>query len=206
MSLKQTIAPTEEPITLQDAKDFLRVDGLEDDDLITSLIVSARQRAETITRRALITQTFALKADDFPCWLGNGWWRFDGRNWPQNAIVLPMPAASVTSIQYRDSAGVLQTMLTSDYVVDTDNEPARITLPVLGVWPVALWQASVVTITFTAGYGAAAAVPDGVKTAIKMLVAHWYDNRSPVVTGTIATKLPLTVEALLDPFCWGSYA
>lgn len=37
---------------------------------------------------------------------------------------------------------------------------------------------------------------------IKMLVGHWYENRASVVTGTIATQLPLGVEMLLRTIKW----
>src|SRR3954471_23227089 len=103
MGLKQTVAPAIEPVTLQEAKDFARVDGLEDDGLIASLIVTARQLAELATRRALITQTWVLKADAFPRARGNGGWRFARRNAPDDSIRLPLPPLqSVTSIRYVD--------------------------------------------------------------------------------------------------------
>lgn len=38
--------------------------------------------------------------------------------------------------------------------------------------------------------------PD-VEQAALMLVAHWYENREAVVTGTIATPIPIGVERLL---------
>lgn len=37
---------------------------------------------------------------------------------------------------------------------------------------------------------------------IKMMVAHWYENRASVVTGTIATEMPLGVEIMLRPIKW----
>lgn len=200
-SLRQTVAPTVEPITLQDAKDFLRVDQVNDDDLITSLIVGARQRVETILRRALVTQTLRLKADRFPVYCGNNAWEFNGRSIRQNAILLPMPPVqSVSSITYLDSAGASQTFDTGSYVVDTDGEPARITLAYGACWPITQCVSGAVTVTFVAGYGLADAVPEGIKTAMKFLVSHWYENRSAA-----ADAVPPTVNAILDPFRWGSY-
>jgi len=206
MSLKQTVAPETEPITLQDARDYLRVDLVDDDDLITSLIVAARTRVETIIRRPLITQTWRMKADRFPWYLGNGWYEFGGQNHQRDGMYLPLPPLiSVSSVTYLDENGDTQTLSTSDYVVSTDSEPARITLAVDANWPSTQCVADAVTITFTCGYGTSADVPDGIKTAIKMLVSHWYENRVPIVTGTIASDIPMTVDALLDPFRWGSY-
>jgi len=37
-----------------------------------------------------------------------------------------------------------------------------------------------------------------VKHAVKMLVAHWYENRRAVVTGTTPVQVPIAVESLLS--------
>ncbi len=58
--------PASEPVTLADAKTFLRVDHDADDVLIGSLIAAARRLVETATRRALITQTWRLVRDAWP--------------------------------------------------------------------------------------------------------------------------------------------
>ena len=48
-----------------------------------------------------------------------------------------------------------------------------------------------------AGYGSSASdVPENIKTAMKQLVAHWYDNRE-LVTNVSVNKIPVTVNALL---------
>ena len=46
-----------EPITLTEAKNFLRVDGSDDDALIGALISAAREMCEQYTRRILVTTT-----------------------------------------------------------------------------------------------------------------------------------------------------
>lgn len=40
---------------------------------------------------------------------------------------------------------------------------------------------------------------DELHAAQKLMVGHWFENRESVVTGTIATELPMTVEWLLQP-------
>ena len=42
--------------------------------------------------------------------------------------------------------------------------------------------------------------PASVKVAIMMLVAQWYNTRESAVTGTITSKMPFAVDALLQPF------
>jgi uncharacterized phiE125 gp8 family phage protein len=45
-STRLVTAPTSEPVALEDAKLWLRIDGDDEDSLILSLISSARQKAE----------------------------------------------------------------------------------------------------------------------------------------------------------------
>ena len=49
--------PSVEPISLADAKQYLRVDFSDDDMVIANIIIRAREYAEQITGRALATQT-----------------------------------------------------------------------------------------------------------------------------------------------------
>jgi uncharacterized phiE125 gp8 family phage protein len=201
MNTKLITPPAVEPVELQDVKDFARVDNLEDDDMLSSLLMTAREAAELITRRAFLTQTWRLTAYEFPRGLGNGIWRFGGRNSKRCEIALPYPPLqSVTSIEYLDSGGVLQTMDPADYIVHTDSEPGRITLPELAIWPVTAWVADAVTITFVAGYGDSANdLPASVKTYIKMKTARLYDGGGDPSTEDM-------LKAILSPLLWGSYS
>lgn len=58
--------PTSEPITLKQAKDFLRVDGTDDDDLITSLVQAAREAVEVFTGRSFCYKGYLMTLDAFP--------------------------------------------------------------------------------------------------------------------------------------------
>jgi uncharacterized phiE125 gp8 family phage protein len=177
-------APTVEPVTVNEARDFLRIDFDDDEVLVGALITAAREYVEGYTERALVNQTWTVKMDDF---------------WGDCVLELPYPPlSSVTSITYVDTDGASQTVATATYTVDTDSEPGRIYLAYGKTWPTARSERNAVTITFVAGYGAAAsAVPDRAKTAIKMLVGDMYENRETVLTGTIVAEIP-TVKRLLD--------
>lgn len=66
-SLTQTLAPTQEPITLSEAKQYLRVSDTAEDAYITECIGLARQLAESYTRRSFITQRWKYTCDgDLP--------------------------------------------------------------------------------------------------------------------------------------------
>jgi len=186
MSLTIVTPPAEEPVTLTEAKNHLRVDLSDDDSLISALIVAAREHAEAITRRAFITQTLKLSMDAFP--VNNG------------PIYVPMPPLqSVNSLKYFDTDGVEQTLTEgTDYLVDNESEPGRITPAPDTGWPATQNRPNAVSVEFVAGFGDASKVPQGIKQAILLMVGHWYENREAVtMQGNNAGELPMAVDSLL---------
>jgi uncharacterized phiE125 gp8 family phage protein len=154
------------------------------DPLLNSFIKTARLAAENITRRALITQTLELVLDAFP----------------PAGIFLPLPPLqSVTSVKYIDEDGVEQTLSTDLYDVDTDSEPGKVVLESGESWPTTYDQVNAVRVRYVAGYGAASAVPEDVKTWMKLRVGTMYENREAIITGTITSDVPRDfVDGLLD--------
>ena len=202
MPIQLVTPPTEEPVSLLEAKLHLRVDFDEDDMLIASLITAARQAAETLTGRQLTTARWRQVLDCFPGPSLMGVSAGQAFTLPGHAIVLAKaPVQSVVSINYLDMGSVNQTMPASTYTVDAACEPARIT-PVFGqIWPVCLPQIGAVSVTFDAGYGTAAQVPEGIKSWIKLRVGSLYAHREEVAAlsrGRIES-LPF-IDGLLDPY------
>ena len=155
MPLQILQEPAAEPLSLFDAKLHLRVDIPDDDALISALISSVRQYAETITRRAFIQQTWRYVIDSFPgpTLTGVPW----GKTFtlPQHAIEIEKSRVQqVTAINYLDMSGNPQVMPAAQYVVDYSSEPCRIT-PVFGqIWPIPLPQIGACNVQFVAGYAA----------------------------------------------------
>ena len=201
MPLQLVTPPAGEPVSLAEAKQHLRVDGGDDDLLIGSLITAARQAAETKTGRQLITARWKLLLDAFP---GPLMQSATGASFslPGHAILLAKcPVQSVVSIEYMDMNGATQVMPAGDYVLDVACEPARIT-PVFGkTWPPTLPQMGAVSVTFDAGYGTASAVPEGLKSWIKLRVGSLYGHREEmsVLSRGRIDSLPF-VDGLLDGF------
>lgn len=201
--LKLITPPALEPLTLVQGRKHLRLTASgsplahPEDDLVSAAIAAARRRVENHTHRALVTQAWMLELD----------------RWPDNGhIVLPKPPLmSVESIQYVDLAGDAQTLDPDLYQVLRPTGPAadrgevipayQAVLPSMRCYPGSL------LISFTAGYGSGgspddsvANIPEDIKSAMKLLLGHYYENRQAVITGTIATELPAAVDALLSNY------
>lgn len=184
------------------------------DSFLLSLIQTARDYAETMTRKRFVTQSWKLTLDLFPpayidsfrapmLQMQGGpvpmvgspinleWIRWIG-------IELPNPPLqSVTSIKYLDTTGVQQTLDPSLYRVDTSGERGIVT-PAFGKsWPTAYQVTGAVEITFVCGFGDPSAVSPKIKHAMKMLCAHWYSQRELFVTKRFALEVPMAVDALL---------
>ena len=159
-----------------------------EDDLITALIVGARQDCEDFQKRAYITQVWDLWLDSFP-----------RTNWIQIPLPQLQSGASTPVITFFDVDDSESTFSADEYFVDTQSEPGRIVLNFGDQWPQDILRpANGVKIRFTAGYGDAATdVPQNTKLGIRLLIAHLYENRE--ATSPIAiTELPLGVKYLLS--------
>jgi uncharacterized phiE125 gp8 family phage protein len=184
-ALTLSSGPSEEPVTLTEAKTHLRVTEPDDDTYIESLITAARQMAESFTGRALVTQTWVLTLDRFP---GSS----------AVPIEIPLPELqSISSITYNDSNGDSQTWASSNYTVDIKNKPGRV-LPIqTASYPTTQGHINDVTVTFVAGYGSASSVPETIKQAIKIYIGHLYERREETIVGAVATLIPEGAKALL---------
>ena len=187
MALVLVTGPASEPVSKEEAKAHLRVDGTDDDSYITALITTARRHVEAILRRALMPQTWKLVLD----------------SWPTDIVKFAKPPlTSVSSVTYLDENGDSQTFASTNYVVDTAGEPGRLTLAKDASWPTdELYTLGAVQIQFVAGYADVDAVPQEYKQAILLLVGHFYENREAVVAaqGANIQELPMAVMALLMP-------
>jgi len=178
--------PATEPLGLDDVKAHLRIDGDDEDVLLESLIATSRSHVEAALGMALITQQ----------------WRWQADCWPSSGLVelMTRPLQSVSRIAVLSESGDETLIDPVDYIVDASGATARITAR-SGSWPPPGAKLGGIEIDFWAGYGDAATdVPEPIRQALKLLVAHWYEVRNPVHIGTNATRVPDTVSALLMPY------
>lgn len=178
--------PALEPVTLAEAKAQLRVDGTDEDGLIQSLITAARLHTETLTGRALITQTWRMVLD----------------NWPRtNVLTIPLgPLQQVTELRVYEDEDVLVTIQPTEYLVETVGIPARLAMRGHQNWPRPGRPIGGIEIDLTVGYGDLADdVPRSLRQAILQIVGHWFANREAVGLGVGAVHVPATVDALIAP-------
>lgn len=168
-------------LTLAAAKVFLRVEGSDEDALITDLITSATAHIEQLTGRSICGQEWELSASSFT-----------------DEFLLPNgPVRSVEAFTYEPGTGDPVAVDAGLYEVDLVSDPARVLRRSGAVWPNPASSASAVKISYLAGYEA---VPAPLRQAVLLLVGHWYTNREAVVTGTIATEIPLGVDQLIHNY------
>jgi len=155
-----------------------------EDTYLTSLITAAREYCEDFQGRAYITQSWELALPYFPSEI----------EIPKGNLI------TVDSITYKNSAGITTPLTVAiDYITSIRGIVGRV-VPTYGKsWPsFTPFPLDAVIVTFTCGYGAAADVPEKVIQAMKLLIAHWYENRAPLSrTMVVQKELSFTLSALL---------
>ncbi len=187
MPLILTAGPATEPVSLEEAKAHCRIDSDAEDTLVSSLILAARLHVEQALGVALISQSWALYLD----------------HWPDKPYTeLPLaPLISIDAVRLYSPSGSWMTLDASLFYADTVSRRPRLARAGTQAWPVPGRDLNGIEIAFTAGHGANAEdVPEPLRHAIRLLVAHWYEAREPVSIGDDAELVPLTVASLLAPY------
>jgi len=192
-SVEYVTPPQSEPVSLVELKNHLRVEHDLDDDEITSLGKAARTLTEQYTSQRWVTQSLAVCFSEF-C----------------TPVELPVsPVQSVASVQYYDANGTLTTLDAAEYQTWLAHLPPRISPAPAGVWPnTQAGKDNAVRVEVVAGYGAASAVPDGAKAAIRLAVGYWYTSRGDGVDPNGRAEslgLPPAAKRLLDLLDTGTY-
>ena len=161
MTLFRTVDPAVEPVSLVEAKAHLRIAHDSEDELISGLIRAAREEVERATGLALIDQSWRLTLDA----------------WPRTGLVLleRAPVRTLLSVTVFDGDGGASVLPPESFELDAISRPARL---YLAMRPAPATALNGIEIDFTAGFGEAGTdVPDLLKRAMLILVAHWYEFR-----------------------------
>lgn len=200
---ERTVAPTINPISLEEAKRQLREEDTEYDTEIGELVDIATQHMDGpygVLGRAIVTQTWQVKTD------------FPARSGVNGAIPIKLGhLQSVESITYRDANDEVQTLASSAYGVITGERGCI--YPVGGLaWPeTANNRVEPVTITVVVGYpddgtspltdaAIRANIPAGIRQALKLHVSHMFEIRDIVAMGGgSVAEVPMSYDSLIAP-------
>jgi len=165
-------APDTPPVSTTEAKAHLRVTHSTDDTYIAALVDSARLTVEARAGIKLYTQTVELRADSF---IEPRLADFMSRDIISLRVA---PVQSVDSVKHYSSDDVDTTISSSDYWTDLVSVPCRVQIK--DSWPSTNERIGNVRIRLTAGWPTADEIPEIFKTAIKLLIGHYYENREEV--------------------------
>jgi uncharacterized phiE125 gp8 family phage protein len=192
-----TVPPAELPVTLAEVKTYLRVTNSAEDGILSGLIQAVVNELENYTGRFFISRTVMGEYDRLE------WSKFERFSF---AELRRSPLGAVTSVSVIEDGG------TTDVTTDTELKDtagyARVLFPEMLPTP-KINEPRPLQIVFTAGYGDATAVPEEIKTAIKMGVNFYFRNRgdcgaecgnnkasqSPVIQGALSNYKILTTFA-----------
>lgn len=176
--------PVAEPLTLAEVKAHLRLDGSEEDALLTSLITTAREHLQRETGLCLLAQSWRLYLD----------------RWPASSIlrIVKSPVQAIQKIVVYDAEGAAAEVSLEDHLLDGESRPARLWLRTP---PQPGRAVNGIEIDFAAGYGEAATdVPDTLKRAMSLHIGHMFAFRGAVSPDQQPAGIPDGYERLIAPF------
>ncbi len=180
------LTPVTSPVTLERAKNHLRVEIAEDDDLISGYLLAATAFAEAHVALIFTPADFELT--------------FDG--WSECLDIHPAPVTGISRISYLGAAGGWADMEDNSYWFCGKRWGARIGFYAAESLPVLASRPGTVRVYFSAGYddGLDLPPPPQAAQAILMMVGHLYANRETVVVGSgiNVNQVPLATMTLLD--------
>jgi uncharacterized phiE125 gp8 family phage protein len=156
--------PTDYPVTVDEIKNFARIDGNDEDSILENFLAGVVENVEAYLGRALITRTYKLFLDE----------------WNSKEIELPRPPLiSVSSIVTIDEDDKETEYDSSKYYAVTSSIPGRVLIKQGYATPLNTERkASGYAITYNAGYGEASDIPYEIKVGIMQWVTMIYENRS----------------------------
>ncbi|WP_223596889.1 head-tail connector protein [Brucella suis] len=181
MTMFLVTPPALEPVTIADARAFLRISTESEDDILGRLITTARELVEAETGLALIDQTWRLRVD----------------RWPRSGrlALFKYPIKAVTGVVAYRPDGAAISFLPEEFALHHDRRPQRL---YMAQYPDASTFCGI-EVDFIAGFGESGVeVPDTLKQAILTLTAHLYESRAGVNADAVQRSFPPIVNQMVD--------
>lgn len=175
-----------EPITLAEAKNFLRVTSSADDDYIGHIISTARGVVEKLTGRALVTQTVTYGFKRFPI--------------VYKQMHLPIgKTTAITSVSYRNITDGNTTVPSDQYFLDNKADGVSyigfnetFSMPTIDIdYELPIEVVATCTVTD---------ILPALKQAMYLMIGNYYEMRVPISLGSAPFKVPLSVEHILSQY------
>jgi len=173
--------PALEPLSLDEMRVYLRLQTSEEDGLVLSLIKAARNAVEQGARRALIAQKWRLRLPRIP----------REKSWH-----LPIsPILSLDAVRTFDALG--NSVLLDLALFQLDGSALCISPALMSPDR----SAAGVEIDLTAGFGTQPTdVPEALRQAMRMLVAHYYEHRADALHEDNVAHFPAAIAAAVAPW------
>jgi uncharacterized phiE125 gp8 family phage protein len=175
--------PATEPVSLEGAKLFLRLDHDEEDDLIVDLIQQARERIESLCGRSLIRRARRMTFTP-PL---------------KRTLYLKMaPIETVTSITLHLEDGIDESLDLSSLAINLRATPASLKAKTLKLFDFHnRSDVQAISVDVIAGYGDSPEdIPMPLRQAMLLLIGQAYETRS----GGELPAIPMMVDALIMPY------
>ncbi|MCB1457231.1 MAG: phage head-tail connector protein [Nitratireductor sp.] len=176
--------PLAAPVSLADVKSHLRFDRADEDDYLAALVLAATTHVERRCDIALMTQTWRLFLDDWPC---------------GSIVSLPLrPVREIAEVRVYDGEGNAVVPPSASMVLDPVSDPARLHV-IDKLQP--LKPVNGIEIDLVAGFGDTANdVPDTLRRAILVLAAFWFEVRGSATDASALGMEPAGFDRLLAPW------
>lgn len=186
MNIVALTYPTTTIISLQEAKDHLRVTSEDEDAVINDCIKSATNFVEQYTAQYLLPRTFVAYFDEseIVTYKTINIWRY--------------PITAITSVKYIDTNGTEQTLATSYYTSDITDSPARVIFTNVPTVKSEIFNAY--RIYFSAGFTSRDSIDPELVGWVKILTAFFYETRQPQYVGYNTSAIEMNYSQSLDKY------
>tara|TARA_R110002124_G_scaffold213954_1_gene379966 strand:+ start:55 stop:699 length:645 start_codon:yes stop_codon:yes gene_type:complete len=176
-------------VSVDQAKEHLRIGHTDDDTYITRLTKSAQMVCENLTGLTFTPMTYDLTCD----------------NWEQTKEIPDVSAVSeIHHIKYYDSASpsVFQTWSSAQYYLDNGSQRSRITLDDNYSYPDLRDGTGNIVVSFSTrspwDLKQTTSFNEVAFQAVLITISDMYENRQSVIVGRIASSIPRTAQFLLN--------